>query len=153
MEFYLVVLHSAERSEARQWIVSTTSVVLQSTVVLQSGYDTEVYNPSISETLLDEAIDFARVFCDITEDIKNMIRTCRKSILYGRDSQPWTKKKSNFDATMVSLDGAEISELIGLFMLNETKTTSATSAQQITGFTGTTILSCCQNVQVLNVRR
>ena len=32
MEFCLVVLHSAERSEARQWIVlcSTTSVVLQS---------------------------------------------------------------------------------------------------------------------------
>ena len=38
MEFHLV----AERSEARQWIVaivdcSATSVVLQSTVVLQSG--------------------------------------------------------------------------------------------------------------------
>ena len=33
MEFYLVVLYSTERSEARQWIVAR-----QSTVVLQSGY-------------------------------------------------------------------------------------------------------------------
>ena len=50
-----------------------------------------------------------------------MIKTCRQSILYGTDSQPWIKKNSNFDVTMGSLDGAEISELIGLFMLNETK--------------------------------
>ena len=84
-------------------------------------YDIEAYYPSISEALLDKAIDFARGFCDITEDMENMIKTCRKSILYGTDNQPWTKKKSNFDVTMGSLDGAEISELISLFMLNETK--------------------------------
>ena len=50
-----------------------------------------------------------------------MIYNNRKSILYGTDNQPWTKKKSNFDVTMGSLDDAEISELIGLFMLNDTK--------------------------------
>ena len=73
-------------------------------------YDIEAYYPSISETLLDKAIDFARGFCDITENMKNMIKTCRKSILYGTDNQPWTKKKSNFDVAMGSLDGAQISE-------------------------------------------
>ena len=62
---------------------------------------------------------FARGFYDITEDKKAMIKTCRQSIVYGTDSQPWTKKSSNFDVTMGSLDGAEISELIGLYMLNE----------------------------------
>ena len=50
-----------------------------------------------------------------------MIKTCRQSILYGTDNHPWTKKDSNFDVTMGSLDGAELSELIGLFMLNEAK--------------------------------
>ena len=64
---------------------------------------------------------FARGFHDITEDEKAMIKTCRQSILYGTDSQPWTKKTSNFDITMGSLDAAEISELIGLYMLNEAK--------------------------------
>ena len=49
MEFHLVVLHSAERSEARQWIVARQvscynpfvypfTIRLQSTVVLQSVY-------------------------------------------------------------------------------------------------------------------
>ena len=76
---------------------------------------------SLKETLLDKAVDFARGFHDITEDEKAMIKTCRQSILYGTNSQPWTKKTSNFDVTMGSLDGAEISELIGLYMLNEAK--------------------------------
>ena len=62
---------------------------------------------------------FARGFHDITEDEKAMIKTCRQSILYGTDSQPRTKKTSNFDVTMGSLYGAEISEFIGLYMLNE----------------------------------
>ena len=84
-------------------------------------YDIEEYYPSITEPLLDKAIDFARGFYDITEDEKNMIKTCRQSILYGTDNHPWTKKDSNFDVTMRSLDGAELSELIGLFMLNEAK--------------------------------
>ena len=84
-------------------------------------YDIEAYYPSITEPLLDKAIDFARGFYDITEDEKNMIKTCRQSILYGTDNHPWTKKDSNFDVTMGSLDGAELSELIGLFMLNEAK--------------------------------
>ena len=41
--------------------------------------------------------------------------------IFGPNSEPWTKNSSNFDVTMGSLDGAEISELIGLFMLNEVK--------------------------------
>ena len=51
-------------------------------------YDIEAYYPSITEPLLDKAIDFARGFYDITEDEKNMIKTCRQSILYGIDNHP-----------------------------------------------------------------
>ena len=46
---------------------------------------------------------------------------CRQSIPYGTENHPWTKKDSNFDVNMGSLDGAELSELICLFMLNEAK--------------------------------
>ena len=53
-----------------------------------------------------------------------MIKTCRKSILFGMEGKPWTKNSTNFDVTMGSLDGAEISELIGLSMLNEVKNIS-----------------------------
>ena len=37
-------------------------------------YDIEAYYPSIKETLLDKAVDFARGFHDITEDEKVMIK-------------------------------------------------------------------------------
>ena len=50
-----------------------------------------------------------------------MLKTCQKSILFGSEGEPWTKNNTNFDITTGSLDGAEISELIGLFMLNEVR--------------------------------
>ena len=84
-------------------------------------YDIEAYYPNITEPLLDKAIDFARGFCNISENDKGIIKSCRQSILFGSNNQSWTKKDSNFDVTMGSLDGAEISELIGLFVLNEIK--------------------------------
>ena len=87
-------------------------------------YDIEAYYPSISEPLLDKALEFANRRHKINEEQKNMIKTCRKSILFGPEGEPWTKKSTNFDVTMGSLDGAEISELIGLFMLNEVKNIS-----------------------------
>ena len=84
-------------------------------------YDIEAYYPSILEPLLDRAMTFACEHHEITEEQKNMIKACRKSILFGPKGEPWTKNSTNFDVTMGSLDGAEISELIGLFMLSEVK--------------------------------
>ena len=81
-------------------------------------YDIEGYYPSISEPLLDMAMEFASAYHD---EQKQMIKTCRKSILFGPGGEPWTKSTSNFDATMGSLDGAEVLELIGLFMLSKVK--------------------------------
>ena len=49
----------------------------------------------------------------------------RKALLFTRDEQgnriPWTKKDSIFDVTMGAPDGAEICELVGLFLLSEIK--------------------------------
>ena len=84
-------------------------------------YDIEAYYPNITEPLLGKAFDFARGFCNTSENDKGIIKSCRQSILFGSNNQSWTKKDSNFDVTMGSLDGAEISELIGLFVLNEIK--------------------------------
>ena len=84
-------------------------------------YEIEAYYPSISEPLQDKALNFANGFHKINEEQKNMIKTCRKSILFGSKGGPWKKNNINFDVTMGSLDGAEISELIGLFMLNEVR--------------------------------
>ena len=44
---------------------------------------------------------------------------CRKSLLFDKETA-WTKKNHSdmFDVTMGSFDGAEVCELIGLFLLN-----------------------------------
>ena len=48
-----------------------------------------------------------------------IVKHARKSLLFN-DGKPWTKKDSSslFDVTMGSHDGAEICELVGLFILN-----------------------------------
>ena len=44
---------------------------------------------------------------------------CRKSVLFG-DQSTWTKENGNlFDVMMGSYDGAEICELVGLYLLHE----------------------------------
>ena len=44
----------------------------------------------------------------------------RKSLLFDKTSTAWVKKGNNnmFDVTMGSFDGAEICELVGLYILN-----------------------------------
>ena len=64
-------------------------------------FDIKDFYRSIKEKLLWEAIRFAS-----------------KSLLYYND-EPWVKKgESNFDVSMGAYDGAEICELIGIFMLS-----------------------------------
>ncbi len=56
----------------------------------------------------------------ISKDEISIIKHARKSVLFNH-GKPWTKKDSNslFDVTMSSYDGAEICELVGLFILNK----------------------------------
>ncbi len=83
------------------------------------SFDIVDFYPSISENLLDQALSWASDLAIITKDEISIIKHARKSLLFN-DGKPWTKKDSNslFDVTMGSYDGAEICELIGLFILN-----------------------------------
>ena len=78
------------------------------------------FYPSISEKLLNEALAWASDLTTITENDISIIKHARKSLLFGK-GKLWTKKdgsNSLFDVTMGSFDGAEICELVGLFILN-----------------------------------
>ena len=76
--------------------------------------------PSITEELLDKAIKWAMNFIPITEQHISIIKHARSSLLFN-DEKPWIKRnnQSMFDVTMGSFDGAEVCELVGLFILNE----------------------------------
>ena len=81
--------------------------------------DIKDFYPSIKEDLLIEALEFAKQHVTIKSKDRETIVLARKSLLYN-EGKPLIKKQSNnFDVTMGSYDGAEVCELIGIFMLKE----------------------------------
>ena len=75
------------------------------------------FYPSITEKLLKNAINWARQYTDISIEEEDIILKSKQSILFN-EGQPWIKKGgNNFDVEQGSYDGAECSELVGLFIL------------------------------------
>ena len=67
--------------------------------------------------MLRRAIEFAKTITQIDEKYINIIFHARKSVLFYK-GQMWIKKENeHFDVTMGSWDGAEICELVGLYIL------------------------------------
>ena len=82
-------------------------------------FDIEEFYPSISQDLLNKALDFASTHDNITMDERNIIIHAKKSTLIHKQ-QPWQKKgDTTFDVTMGSYDGAETCELVGSFLLSQ----------------------------------
>ena len=82
-------------------------------------FDIVEFYPSISEELLLKAIEWARSIVPIDSSTVEIIMHSRKSLLFSNGST-WTKKNGEtFDVTMGSFDGAEVCELVGLYMLSQ----------------------------------
>ena len=80
--------------------------------------DIERFNPSILEEPLEKALNYASQYIDISPEDMKIILESRKSTLHSK-GEAWTKKgDSQFDVTMGSFDGAEICELVGLYLLS-----------------------------------
>ena len=92
--------------------------------------DIKEYYPSITEQLLDNAIAFFNTNdVEITAAEVEIVKNARKAFLFSETNGEritWRKKTddendNNFDVTMGAPDGAEVCELVGLFLLNEVK--------------------------------
>ena len=82
-------------------------------------FDIVDFYPSITEILLSAAISFAKLFTQIDDDAVQIIEHSRKSLLFNKE-EAWIKNNDSlFDVTMGSFNGAEICELVGLFILNK----------------------------------
>ena len=82
-------------------------------------YDIVNFYPTISEELLNAALNWAMKYVPIHKKDRNIIFQARRPLLVF-DGKYWTKKKnSNFDVAMGSYDGAEICDICGLFLLAE----------------------------------
>ena len=81
-------------------------------------FDIKDFYSSITKKLLDDSINFARQHVQIKREDFSIIQHARKSLFYNNET-PWQKKNINlFHVAMGSYDGAEVCEIVGLFLLN-----------------------------------
>ena len=81
-------------------------------------FDIKDFYSSISKKLLADSINFVRQHVQIKREDFGIIQHAKKSHFYKKEIS-WKKRNTNlFDAAMGPYDGAEISELVGSFLLN-----------------------------------
>ena len=76
------------------------------------------FYPSITEELLDRAIEFAKKHTHISDNDTHIIKQAKRTSLFYKNDR-WSKKSGTFDVTMGSYDGAETCELVGLYILSQ----------------------------------
>ncbi len=83
-------------------------------------FDIVEFYPSITQELLEKVIKWAKTITTITDEQESIIYHARKSLLF-HGNTPWVKKNNDsmFDVTIGSFDGAEICDLVCLFLLND----------------------------------
>ena len=79
------------------------------------------FYPSITDNLLTKTPKWAPKYHYIAATEFETIINARRTILYDHKGNVWTKKdkKTQFDVSMGANDGAEICELVGLYILTE----------------------------------
>ena len=81
-------------------------------------FDIDNFYCSISEKLLTDTVNWASTFTDIPEKTREIIFQVRNTFLFHR-GQTYTKKVNpNCDVAMGSFDSAEITNLVGLYLLS-----------------------------------
>ena len=114
-----------QKAEVNLWKNSTSVIDWFKNLISKEQYtflcfDVVEFYPSISEELLKQALTFAESIMLVTEKDKEIIIHARKSLLLN-DGQPWVKREDSnmFDVTMGSFDGAEVCELVGVYVLHQ----------------------------------
>ena len=83
-------------------------------------FDIVDFYPSISEDLLKLALEYAKQHTTVTEQDIEIIMHSRKTLLFDKN-EPWVKRGDSpmFDVAMGCYDGAEVCELVGLYILHK----------------------------------
>ena len=75
-------------------------------------------SPSILKELLTDALTFPKTIIKLDDHDKKIIYHYRNSLLFNQD-KTWMKKGCDlFDISIGNYNGAEVCELIGIFLLN-----------------------------------
>ena len=114
-----------QKLNVNQW-KNTHSVIKWFNAIPNKGdctfvqFDIDSFYPSITLSLFEKVIKFAKQHVSIKKEEIDIIKQSRKTLLFYKE-EPWTKKNSDtdFDVPMGSYDGAELCELVGTFLLSE----------------------------------
>ena len=84
-------------------------------------FDIVSFYPSITKELLQKSMEFASEDCGLKipkNEIEIIMHSCETFLFH--DGKPWVKKggRGQFDVPMGSFNGAEICEMVGLYILN-----------------------------------
>ena len=80
-------------------------------------FDIKDFYPSITQDLLNKALNFTSEYIYISKCDIDVINDARKSLLFD-GSHTWIKKQGLFDVSMGAYDEVEVCELAGTYMLN-----------------------------------
>ena len=81
--------------------------------------DIQNFYPEIGLKLLQDSIDWAQQYVTISREDVDIIMHCRKSFLFFQGEVFVKSQNPDFSVEQGSLDSAEISELVGLFILSK----------------------------------
>ena len=70
------------------------------------------------EKLLGNSLTFVKTHTTISDQEINVFKHSRKALLFDH-KDVWRKNGENHDVTMGSFDGAEICEIVGLYLLDK----------------------------------
>ena len=120
-----IIVDVSKKTKVNQWRNTSTVIDWFKNLVDKQKrkfikFDIAEFYPSILEDLLNKSINYAKLFTTIEENVISAIKHARKLLLFSKDGT-WVKKNDNelFDVTMASFDGAEICELVGLYLLDK----------------------------------
>ena len=117
-------------------------------------FDIVEFYPSISEELLNCSISFGRSITTFSDSVVNIIHHARKSLLFDKTSA-WLKKGKNclFDVTIGPYDGAEICELVRLYLLNRLSTVIDKSSVNLYRDNGVAAINNANGPKVERIRK
>ena len=83
-------------------------------------FDIVEFYPSIKERILMDSLEFAKQHTNLTSSDVEIIMSCRKNILM-HNNEIWVKSgvANGFDVPMGAFDSAQISDIIGIYILDK----------------------------------
>ena len=114
-------------------------------------FDIESFYPLISPELFHKAINFVKTIRDIPDKDISIIMQSRRTLLFN-NKESWLKKSGNkeFDVPMGCFDGAEVCDLVGVYILHLWRTAMR---KENTGLYHDDGLGILQNFPVLKLSK